>query len=185
MKVYCAGFNLYGQFPTIEDVCIVNFTKKDYTNLTDIEICHTFSIAKVNGKIKLHGYMNKQSHQSTEITELGTNEVVQMSVSDSFALFLTSSGKICKLTENSSHYNLECLTNFLKTENLDEETDDRVIKISCGFTFSCAYSFFGYFYNIPTKLACEDLDVQDMCSGRQHCLILTKNGYVYSLGNGR
>lgn len=185
MKVYCAGFNLYGQFPTIDDVCIVNFTKKDYNNLTDLEICHTFSLALVNGKIKLHGYISKHSHQSTEIAELGINDVAQISVSDSFALFLMNSGKIWRLSENASHYHLESISNFVKTENADEECEDKIIKISCGITFSCAYSFFGYFYNIPAKIPCEDLDIWDMCSGRQHCLILTKDGLLYSIGSGR
>lgn len=185
MKVYCAGFNLYGQFPTIEDVCIINFTKKDYNNLTDLEICHTFSVAKVDGKIKLHGYINKHSHQSTEITELGINEVVQISASDSFVLFLLNSGKIWRLSENSSNYHLENISNFVKTEDSNDDYDDKIIKISCGITFSCAYSFFGFFYNIPQKIKTDDLNVLDMCSGRQHCLILSKDGLLYSIGSGR
>lgn len=185
MRVYCAGFNLYGQFPTIEDVCIIEFTKKDYNNLTNLEVCHTFSIALVDGKVKLHGYISKQSHQSTEITELGINDVAQVSVSDSFALFLMTNGKIWKLTENASNYNLECLSNFINVENCDEESDDKIIKISSGFAFSSAYSFFGHLYNIPTKLQCPDLDIQDMASGREHCLILSKNGNIYTFGNGR
>lgn len=185
MIVYCAGFNLYGQFPTIEDVCITNFVKKDYCKLTDLEICHTFSIAKVDGKIKLHGYISKQSHQVTEITELGTNDVAQISVSDSFALFLTNSGKVWKLTENASSYNLECLPNFISTENGEEDVDDKIVSIACGYAFSCAYSFFGRFFNIPTKLEIDDLDVLEMVCGREHCLILSKNGSLYSFGNGR
>lgn len=77
------------------------------------------------------------------------------------------------------------LLNFLSTENNSDEKDF-VTHISCGETKNIAATRQGAIYDIPSKIYQfeKHVKIQKISCGHEHTVLLTKNGDVYSWGNG-
>lgn len=197
MKVFCAGFNLYGKFINISDPTIESFKSIYYSDISDIQIslaylilktkkCKCYKVKKAKkSKIYLHGFVNNKTHQVHKLDF--DKEITEISVFDHETLFLSTDGTVFQLNSiKPAEYYLKCLPNFVKTEQIDAESNnDFITKIGTGLVISCACSKDGIVYRIPTKLNSKISNIKEVCCGTEHCLLITENGHVYSFGGGR
>ncbi|CAH0554472.1 unnamed protein product [Brassicogethes aeneus] len=99
-------------------------------------------------------------------------------MTDDKVFMLGDLGCVCKVNLNDKDIKLS------KIMNLGLSDNDKVVKIASGAKLFVAYSEEGYIFNNLNKLNVKIADVKDIKCGREHCLLLTKKGDIYSFGRG-
>ncbi|KAJ8968178.1 hypothetical protein NQ314_002437 [Rhamnusium bicolor] len=173
MRVFCNGFNLYGQLDQRELV-LEKFTEVFADNpIRDVCINHSFSALRTNNYLSIY-FKNKEKC----INNCG--KIVQASSNDDRLLFLNDLGKLFKV---------ELITNFDLVHEIpnilnSEDPEEQIINVCCGSKLSVAYSNKGRLFSIPHKLIFENVDIIDIKCGREHCLLLDTFGNVFTFGRG-
>lgn len=91
---------------------------------------------------------------------------------------LTEKGDIFRLKFNQSDgCTVDKIPRFL-------EDEERVENIACGHTMDVILTSKGKLYDLPKEVYFHCDGIKDIAVGREHCIILSKNGQVYTFGNG-
>ncbi|KAG5891569.1 hypothetical protein JTB14_015836 [Gonioctena quinquepunctata] len=172
MRVFCNGFNLYGQLnqsePVVEDfkLCF------DFEVIKHVCINHSYTVI-VSGDECVVFY------EKDKISLKTPNEVVVVSSNDERIIFLTDSGNLVK-AELEDFKLIREIPNTL----FSDESGEKIIKVCSGSKLTVAYSSGGAVFNIPQKLNFCDGNVVDIRCGREHCILLNTYGEVFSFGRG-
>lgn len=201
MRIFCAGFNLYGQFLKFPDSCIESFQICDYPDVCDIKISHAYLLLKNKMKslidlkisdktceiMNIHGFIDNKTHQTKDLIFNKNRNIKEIAVSENKSLFLCDDGTIFTINNNnSSIYEIQTIPDFVNTEQNEKDVlNDSITKIAVGSRITCATSNLGYVFCIPSKINNKIQSIKDVCCGAEHCLILTENGLIYSFGGGR
>lgn len=199
MRVFCAGFNLYGQFRKFPDSCIETFQICDYPDVCDIKISYAYLLLKNKIKspidsnianktceiINIHGFIENKTHQTKDL--IFNSGIKEVTVSEIKSLFLCDDNTIYTINNNnSSNYEIQTISEFVITEQNEKDSlNDFITKIAAGSRINCAASRLGYVFCIPSKINNKIQNITDLCCGAEHCLLLTENGLIYSFGGGR
>ncbi|KAK4875068.1 hypothetical protein RN001_011490 [Aquatica leii] len=167
MRVFCSGFNLYGQFIKCPTLIIEEFV--DYScNATLFEPSHTFNLAVTSDGVYVHGSKNDKTHQVQKIINPGF-DIKQVACFDTKILILYKNGDLFKCD-----FNTGALTYINKNMK----------KVSCNATVNIALSNDGSVFNLPSEIHFTNNGITDVASGREHYLMLDKIGKVYTCGRG-
>lgn len=172
MKVFANGFNVYGQLikPTdlLEDFDVV-FESEVIKNFG---INHSFSYFHTNDSLLVFP-------KNKEDVMLDTTKVAKVVSNDERIIILYEDGMLVNV-----EYNEVITKNVLKICGT-EDFNDEVVNLGCGSKINLFYSSKGHLFTIGNQLNfCHNNIVQIEC-GREHYLLLDKNGNVYAFGRGR
>ena len=183
MKVYYAGFNLYGQLTADADSLVRKFIDFHYESLRDVILNHTNSILMYEKALYINGAHGELTHQLVKVEDDETSSG-KVSCSDDKMFLLKDDGELLKLDFDSGTAKLERVPNFLVVEN-SSPGGDSIVNVSCGRKITVTVSKFGKVFNGFNKLKFGEHDISQVATGREHCLLLDADGSVYSFGNGR
>ncbi|XP_023014291.2 RCC1 domain-containing protein 1 isoform X1 [Leptinotarsa decemlineata] len=168
MKVYCKGFNLYGQLNQPEPVV------EEFKQCFDFEVikrvCFNHSYTVI-----LTGDQGIVLQQKDKIHLKSTSEIILVTSNDDRVVLLDKVGNLLKA--ELSDFSLIC-------EIPNSFFSEKIINVSCGSKLTVAYSIGGFIYNVPQKLDFCNTSIVDVTCGREHCLLLDEFGNVYSFGRG-
>lgn len=179
MKLYYAGFNLYGQIINVSDLVVKSFIELDYDDLINIEFGLYFTLLqKEESLIILHGAKHDLTHQIQNIDVPA--KVKRVCINEKRFLLLSMEGNLYKA-------NVDDPKQFRKLNFLNVESGivDEVVKISSGENINVALTKSCRLFNVPSQLKFKNENILDVCTGREHCLLLDSSGNVYSFGAGR
>lgn len=175
MRVKYAGSNLYGQCKGESNLIIDKFiTLPEHVDDVAFTLFQTFF--RIGNEV----FMSSKN-EWLKLDFPSDFTIEQMSGCESRILFLGSKGQVFKYTCDDTNEAVE-LPNFLTVEN---SSDDAIKQVACGQCLSVALSKEGKLFNIPNLLSFDAKDVVDIKTGREHCLVLDKDGNVFSFGQGR
>lgn len=178
MKLYYAGFNLYGQIINVSDPVVKSFIELDYDALINIEFGHYFTLLLNEESLILHGAKQDLTYQIQNINIPA--KVKQICVNEKRLVLLSKDGNLYKA--NIDDVKEMRKLNFLNVEN---ELVDETVKISSGENINIALTKSCRLFNVPSQLQFKNDNILDVCTGREHCLMLDLSGNVYSFGAGR
>lgn len=174
MRVFCNGFNLYGQLGSERKHLLENFLETNFNNqktIKDIIVNQTYSIVQFeDNEIVFNG--------ANDCRKLPFKNVMQISSNNDRLLVLSKGNKINKI-------DISDLDNVTQIPNFVEEKYDSIEKVALGDKLTVFYTNTGKLYNFPNKLNFVSQQVVDIKTGREHCVILDLNGNVYTFGRGR
>ncbi|KAJ3643981.1 hypothetical protein Zmor_026660 [Zophobas morio] len=163
MKVYYNGFNLHRQFPNTQNI-VKNFIDHVYNDLEEIEVSYHYIVLLVAGIVVVRGAINKTVPFEPKILRICCDE-----------------DKVVVLLENGDLFKIDDeVTQVPKFV----ESDDCIIQVSTGSKLPVALTRNGNLYTIPNKLEFNSSQIIEAKTGREHCLLLDKNGNVFSFGRG-
>ncbi|KAF5296640.1 hypothetical protein FQR65_LT10180 [Abscondita terminalis] len=166
MRVFCSGFNLYGQFINCPTYVVDNFV--DYTyDVTHFEPSQTFNVVTTSDGVYFHGSKCNKTHQVHKLVDDYTLTIKQIKCVDNKILMLLDNGDLFKIDRDTKE--LVHVTKNIK-------------KISLGVTINVAVTNDGRLLNLPHQLEYEGGLIKKVACGREHCLILDELGKVYSFG---
>nr|CAH7745531.1 unnamed protein product [Callosobruchus chinensis] len=170
MRVFALGFNLYKQFDNDQTI-LREFTEVfTGTDLKDICISHSFSvIQQINSNILM-------IHPRNGRIEID-NEILKICCTSDRLLILDKCNKVYKIDVD------DIVGDISRLQEIPMGTKE-IKNISCGLKFIVFYTSTGNLFNTFEKLQFENHSVIDLKCGRDHCLILDRNGAVYTFGRG-
>lgn len=185
MKVKYTGFNLYGQCSRCEQLIIERFYDYDQNDLCDLELLHTATISKLTDEIVIEGGMRDQTHQKCSVESIDSKKIIGMSGTEKRMLFLDDQGTFYRLNLEEPE-NIVALPDFTKVESCCKNSD-KIILFSSGAKLTVALTSNGNLFNAPNLLHFEGKEncIVNICTGKEHCLLLDSKGNVYSFGMGR
>lgn len=180
MRVFCSGFNLYGQFLNCNDVTLKTFIDWQYDESTSLELSHTFLITWDTNEIILYGAKKGETHKIQKL--LCNTKILDIACAENRVLFLNNNFELYKINIKDDN---EITPVILQNKRFEEEQKEKIIKISCGNKINVAVTQCGKVYNLPNELDFKNDNIIDISCGCEHCLILDSKGCVYSFGRGR
>ncbi|KAK5644445.1 hypothetical protein RI129_005745 [Pyrocoelia pectoralis] len=164
MKLFCCGFNLYGQFKGSAHI-IRNFEECTYDCATYFSPAHTYNLTISNGDVFLHT----------------NNESKKLSLPDHFKADYATGVDDRILLLSTTGILLKCELEHPVVTYV--ELTKNITKITCGNKLAVALDTFGNILNLPSRLEFRQ-SIVDMAAGCEHCLLLDSLGRVYSFGRG-
>ncbi|KAF5288642.1 hypothetical protein FQA39_LY15337 [Lamprigera yunnana] len=167
MRVFCSGFNLYGQFIKCRTLIIEKFI--DYTcDETWMVPAHTFNllITPEDKVMYMHGSKKGQTHETQKITLHFV--VKQLECVDSKIICISDVNELIRYEENGEF--------VLIAKN--------IVKVACGAKINVALTDDGKLLNLPHELQFQNFNLKDVVTGCEHCLLLDDLGKVYTFGCG-
>ncbi|XP_059611056.1 uncharacterized protein LOC132257957 [Phlebotomus argentipes] len=111
-----------------------------------------------------------------------SEEIRDLSCNTKHCLVLLRNGQLYQF---SVEKNQMIMLNFISTEDSSEQKN-QITHVACGETKNIAITNQNAVYDIPSKIHKfeKHVKIQKISCGHEHALLLTKNGDVYSWGNG-
>ncbi|XP_066141893.1 E3 ISG15--protein ligase HERC5 isoform X2 [Euwallacea fornicatus] len=176
MRILCKGFNLYNQlhqgnnFKRIVEEFVTIFEEP---HIEHFLLGHTMTVIVTDNK----GTINCENCNKRENLILpNSSQIAKVTLSTSNLLILSSTGDLFKTSLNAWE--------LVKVPNFIVDTNDKIKIITARDKLNVAYSAKGYVYSIPEKLHFCNKNIVDLQAGREHCILLDKQGNVYSFGAG-
>lgn len=176
MRVFCNGFNLYSQLGgESEEPLFKTFAETSFNdrNVEEIEINQSYSVVRFDGTEV--GFFCKEGYIRAP---LNCNDLIQISSNNDRTLLLFKESRIYKIE-------LSDLRRFTQIPNVLQDKTGEIQRISCGQKLTVFYTNLGHLYNFPNKLRFQSKGIVDIKTGREHCLLLDREGNIYSFGRGR
>lgn len=173
MRIYSNGFNLYGQLikpnSLIHDFDVI-FESEVIKNFG---INHSFSYFHTDDSFLLYPKINRDIF-------IETKKIGEVASNDERIIILYDDGNLVQ-----SNYNEEFTIQNVPRIWDNEETNDKIISVSCGSKINVIYTEQKRLGSITSHLKFQNDDIVQMKCGREHCILLDKTGNVYSFGRGR
>ncbi|XP_055683095.1 RCC1 domain-containing protein 1 [Lutzomyia longipalpis] len=139
-----------------------------------------YSVVAVGCRVIFKGFLEgKEMTKSHKFL----HDIRDISCNSKHCLILLANGELFRYSVERNHM---LLLNFIATEG-DLKTGEHLIThIACGETKNIAVTNQNVIYDIPSKIYKFDkhIKVQKISCGHEHAVLLTKNGDVFSWGNG-
>ncbi|KAL1491001.1 hypothetical protein ABEB36_011663 [Hypothenemus hampei] len=169
MRIFCMGFNLYGQLND-KKPCLEGFHIWYDSSIENIYLGHTFSVAKAKNILKIYCNLSENPH-----FEFSVN-VKQIAINEKNILVLLTNGQLVKISV--AEWTTKLLPKF--TEEKDEPK-----LISCNCKLNLVLTTKGLLYSVPEQVAdFINSNVIDIKTGKEHALLLDTSGNVYTMGCG-
>lgn len=207
MKLYCCGFNGFGQVTPSKQIDNTSYTLFPLKNISDVSFSWNYMVVLSGSDIFVSGFVEDQANVHKKLILGDDDRAIQVSCSSSRTLILTDKGYCWQYT--SSNGSLKKLSKFTQVEtdgslsdeenelilkhsksghgelsSLNNELNQKIIKICCGEVINVAVTASGRAFSIPSPLPLSKLCVTAVACGIEHCLLLTDAGTVYSWGTG-
>lgn len=183
MKVFFRGYN-----PVSGDIghhCCVcdSFRSFDYDCVKDVNLTYSFCVLVTERKVYITNFCEHYPEKQRSLDLCAEKNIVQASGCSNRVVLLSEDGELFKVVISNGNtnvrYSLEPITKLLHS------TADKIVKIACNSRINIALSKEGRLFSIPNEIDRHGIDVADVAVGREHCVVLDKNGNVYTFGSGR
>ncbi|XP_066253044.1 RCC1 domain-containing protein 1 [Euwallacea similis] len=176
MRILCKGFNLYNQLhqgKNLQGIVEEFVTIYEEPHIEHFLLGHTMTVIVTDNK----GSINCENCNRRENLILpNSSQIAKVTLSTTNLLTLSSTGDLFKTSLNDWQ--------LVKVPNFIVDTNDQIKIITARDKLNVAYSAKGYIYSIPEKLNFCNKNIVDLQAGREHCILLDRQGNVYSFGAG-
>ncbi|GAB0092398.1 RCC1 domain-containing protein 1 [Sergentomyia squamirostris] len=174
-------FRVITKFPSFDfaEINIEPHSEDFHGKSLKIAATLTFSVMAAGRKLLLRGFFTEEEKIYHEFAD----EILDISCSTKHCLILLKSGKLYKYCADKNEF---ILLNFLTADDNSLGSDHFITHIACGETKNIAVTNQNIIYDIPTKIHkfSKHIKIQKISSGHEHVVLLTRNGDVYTWGNG-
>lgn len=212
MRLYCCGFNGFGQVSPSKQIDTTGYTLFPLKNVTDVSFSWNYMVVLTGTDVYVSGFVEDESNIRKKLILGDEERAIQAACSSSRALILTDSGECWQYISSTGA--LKKLPNFVNVETEMSTSDDeketvskqcrrgkriqdgalpnssssesykKIVKICCGEAIHVAVTAAGCAFSIPSPLPLTKHRVTAVACGIEHCLLLTDAGTVYSWGTG-
>ncbi|XP_040567771.1 RCC1 domain-containing protein 1 [Lepeophtheirus salmonis] len=188
MDIYYCGFNSFHHVPSCPEsptLARLTLQSEALPEIRDVAICWNF-MALVDNQGSLLQYGLGFQSLDRRMRELrlpseARGEVLRLSATPRHLLAVTGTGETWSYEEGKGWRRLAVLNDTAPAEN--EETPVVMLKTASGDSTNLGLDSIGRVYSLPNRLDFRPI-VQDIACGKEHNLLLTQDGVVYSWGGG-
>lgn len=183
MKILFRGYNPIARTETRHCCISDDFQCFDYDLVKDVNLTYSFNVLVTERQVSIANFCGHSSDK-LKLGDLNAEQgVVQVSGCGNKVVLLTETGELYKvicLNKNGEIvYNLQAVAKFLHSKG------DKIVKIVCGAKINVALSQEGILFRIPEEICSDKIKAKDIVVGREHCVILSESGALYTFGSGR
>ncbi|KAK9501886.1 hypothetical protein O3M35_012524 [Rhynocoris fuscipes] len=145
---------------------------------TDADVTWSNALIIKDNRAIISGFLNGKPGASVPLETPDNDDIIQGTCDQKHCFLITKKGKCWQ-------YNIESLVwkeiNYLPLTNSNENS---IIKVALGVTVNAALTNKGEVWNFGNQLSSAEMKVVDIDCGKEHGILLTDSGYVYTWGSG-